>query len=337
MAISRGLGQSAGMQGDSCAMADNAYGRCLPRPAASSTASLDRSARLLRRYALWMIYIAGSGHPGGSLSAADLLVYLYMRELRFVQKQPNWPDRDRFVLSKGHACPALYAAAALVGIIEPTELSGFRRLGSPLQGHSHVLDTPWVETSTGSLGQGFSAAIGMALGLRYKGNPAFGERFGRAQPCLSRTARVYVMLGDGELQEGEVWEGAMCAGHYKLDNLCGIVDYNKMQSDDLNENIMGLEPLRAKWEAFRWHVIEIDGHDFEQMDAAFAEAKQTKGKPTMIIAHTIKGKGVSFMEGSPLWHGSVKLRDEEFVQALRDLGAPESEIARYLDGTIWQE
>ena len=280
--------------------------------------SLAICATQIRRSSLAAIYAAGSGHPGGSLSCADLLAYLWTEELRWKPMNPTDDERDRFILSKGHACPALYAAVAEVGLIPHRMLFTLRKLGSPLQGHPHVLDTPWVETSTGSLGQGFSAAIGMALGLRYKGSPA----------------RVYVMLGDGELQEGEVWEGAMCAGHYKLDNLCGIVDYNKMQSDDLNENIMGLEPLRAKWEAFRWHVIEINGHDFEEMSAAFAEARRTKEKPTIIIAHTVKGKGVSFMEGSPLWHGSVKLRDEELVQALRDLGTPEDEIVRYLDGTI---
>ena len=283
--------------------------------------TVSKLATRIRRYVLVAIYAAGSGHPGGSLSAADLLAYLWDEELNWQPENPDQRARDRFVLSKGHACPALYAVVAEVGLIPHSMLLTLRKLGSPLQGHPHVLDTPWVETSTGSLGQGFSASIGMALGLRYKGS----------------SARVHVMLGDGELQEGEIWEGAMCAGHYKLDNLCGIIDYNKMQSDDLNENIMGLEPLRAKWEAFRWHVMEIDGHDFEQIGAAFAEARQTKGKPTMIIAHTIKGKGVSFMEGSPLWHGSVKLRDEELVQGLRDLGTPENEIRRCLDGTIWQE
>jgi len=282
--------------------------------------TLHNLVTIIRRYTLVAIYHAGSGHPGGSLSCVDLLAYLWTKELHWQPANPKNDNRDRFVLSKGHACPALYAAAAEIGLIPHHELLRFRKIGSQLQGHPHVLDTSWVETSTGgSLGQGFSAAIGMAIGLRYK----------------SSSARVYVMLGDGELQEGEVWEGAMCAGHYKLDNLCGIVDYNKMQSDDLNENIMKLEPLRGKWEAFNWHVIEIDGHDFKQMDTAFAEARKTKGKPTMIIAHTIKGKGVSFMEGSPLWHGSVKLRKDELVQALRDLATPEDQIKKYLDGTIW--
>ncbi|MHB1041757.1 MAG: transketolase [Eubacteriales bacterium] len=281
---------------------------------------LAELSKAIRVGSLVAIYHAGSGHPGGSLSSAELLAYLWAREMRWNAEDPEGQVRDRFVLSKGHACAALYAAAAEAGLIRRRMLLNFRKLGSPLQGHPHVLDTPWVETSTGSLGQGFSVAIGMALGLRYKGS----------------SARVYVMLGDGELQEGEVWEGAMCAGHYKLDNLCGIVDYNKMQSDDLNKNIMGLEPLRAKWEAFNWHVVEIDGHNFEQIGFAFSEARQTKNKPTMIIAHTIKGKGVSFMEGSPLWHGSVKLRDEDLLQSLRDLETHEEEIGRYIDGAVWQ-
>lgn len=278
---------------------------------------LKDMADRIRRSALQLIYRAGSGHPGGSLSCADLLAYLWSRELRW--KHPNeGEERDRFILSKGHACPVLYALAADRGLMASGQLGEFRRIGGQLQGHPHVLDTSWAETSTGSLGQGFSAAIGIALGLRFR----------------NRSARIYAMLGDGELQEGEVWEGAMFAGHYKLDNLCAILDYNKMQSDDLNENIMGLEPLRAKWEAFKWQVIEIDGHDFRQMENAFAEARGTKGKPSMIIAHTIKGKGVSFMEGSPLWHGSVKLREEEFEKALKDLGSTGDEIKGYLDGIL---
>lgn len=281
---------------------------------------LRECANRIRRNVITSIYYAGSGHPGGSLSATEILVYLWKRELIGVSGGSHDLAADRFVLSKGHACPALYAVAAEVGLIPHSLLTGFRKLASPLQGHPHVLATPWVETSTGSLGQGFSVAIGMALALRHQGS----------------LARTYVMLGDGELQEGEVWEGAMCAGHYKLDNLCGIVDYNKMQSDDLNEKIMGLEPLRAKWEAFRWHVLEIDGHDFDEIGQAFAEARETKGKPTMIIAHTVKGKGVSFMEGSPLWHGSVKLTDENMIQSLRDLGATDEEIGGYCDGTIWR-
>ncbi len=280
----------------------------------------DLSKRL-RIGSLVAIYHAGSGHPGGALSAADLMSYISGRLLEWPASNGNALTRDRFVLSKGHACPVLYAAAAESGLIPHRMLLTFRKLGSPLQGHPHVLDAPWVETSTGSLGQGFSAAIGMALGLCYQHS----------------NSRVYAMLGDGELQEGEVWEGAMCAGHYKLDNLCVVVDHNKLQSDDSNENIMGVEPLRAKWEAFRWNVIEIDGHDFQQINAAFTEAKKISVKPTVIIANTVKGRGVSFMEGSPLWHGSVKLRDEELVTALSELGVSEQHVGGYLDGSIWQD
>jgi transketolase len=282
---------------------------------------LEELSKRLRIGSLVAIYHAGSGHPGGALSAADLISYLCGHLLAWPMSNGNGLARDHFVLSKGHACPVLYAAAAECGLIPHRMLLTFRKLGSPLQGHPHVLDAPWVETSTGSLGQGFSAAIGMAMGLRYQRSHA----------------RVYAMLGDGEMQEGEVWEGAMCAGHYKLDNLCAIVDYNKLQSDDSNENIMGVAPLRAKWEAFRWHVIEIDGHDFNQIDAAFAEATNTRVKPTMIIANTLKGRGVSFMEASPLWHGSVKLRDEELATALRELGVAEHRVKGYLDGSNWQD
>jgi len=269
-----------------------------------------------RRTLIASIYHAGSGHPGGALSCADILGTLLGAASNgdFFQ-----PKKDRFVLSKGHAAPALYAIGAELGWISMAEIPRLRKLGSPLQGHPHVVTIPWVESSTGSLGQGFSVAIGMAMGFRH-------------QDDLSR---VYVMLGDGELQEGEIWEGAMCAAHYKLDNLCAIIDYNKLQSDDYNENIMGLEPLRAKWEAFNWSVLEIDGHNFEQIERAFVTAKEFKDRPTVIIAHTIKGKGVSFMEGVPAWHGSVKLRPEELEQALLDLGTPGEDIRAYLDGSIW--
>jgi transketolase len=272
-----------------------------------------------RRLSLAAIYGAGSGHPGGSLSAADLLAYLYVRVLGVGPEARDRAGRDRFVLSKGHACPALYAAAAVAGWIDRAAIPTLRRAGSPLQGHPHVKDMPWLETSTGSLGQGFSVALGIALGLRMKRGPG----------------RVYVMLGDGELQEGEVWEAAMCASHHGLDNLCAIVDYNKMQSDDTNARVMSLEPIGAKWDAFNWRVIEIDGHDFEDIEAAMLQARTTNGYPTVVIAHTAKGRGVSFMEGSPAWHGSVLLREDEFATALRDLGTPERDILRYVDGTIW--
>jgi transketolase len=280
---------------------------------------LNKFSWQISRNALVMIFFAGSGHPGGSLSCADLLSYLFINEVSSFSTGLDTFGDNRFVLSKGHACPALYAAMVGKNIISHDSVFELRKLGSTLQGHPCSCSLPSVETSTGSLGQGFSVAIGMAIGLHHK----------------KQESNVYVLMGDGEVQEGEVWEGAMCAGHYKLDNLCGIIDYNKMQSDDLNENIMGLEPLRAKWEAFNWHVIEIDGHNFVEIDKAFNEAKSIKEKPTMIIAHTVKGKGVSYMENSPLWHGSVKLTEEDLVQALRDLDTPEAEIRGYLDGTVW--
>jgi transketolase len=234
--------------------------------------------------------------------------------------------RDRFVLSKGHACPALYAALHLRGEFDRAALGSFRRLGGLLQG-SPTTSIPGIDATCGSLGQGFSIAIGLALGLR---EPAAVADAGRSESHGAEPgARVFVMLGDGELQEGEIWEGAMAAGHYKLGNLCAIVDYNKMQSDDLNEHIMRLEPLDAKWRAFNWHVITIDGHNFDDIATAFAEARAKRDQPTVIIANTIKGKGVSYMEGVPSWHGSVKLKPEEISQALADLGVPDSRQHEY--------
>ena len=235
---------------------------------------------------------------------------LFFNEMEYAPANMTSPTRDRFILSKGHACPSLYAVAAAVGIIEGSRLRGLRKLNHELQGHPSRKSTPWVEASTGSLGQGFSFAIGEAFGLRYQ----------------NIKNRVYVMLGDGELQEGEVWEGAMFAGHYKLDNLCCIIDYNKMQSDDYNKNIMGLEPLSDKWKSFGWKVIEIDGHSDPEIKNAFKIAKNTKEKPVVIIAHTIKGKGVSYMAGSPAWHGSAKLSDDDIKKALLDLGVPADKL-----------
>lgn len=260
---------------------------------------LVEKSKEIRRLALESIYHAQSGHPGGVLSCADIVAYIYDQYVDLNNK-----DRlNRFVLSKGHAVPVLYAAAAVEGLIKKEELAGLRKLGSPLQGHPHVLTTDWVETSTGSLGQGFSAAIGMALAKSHK----------------QEDGTVFVMLGDGELQEGEVWEGALFAAHYKMGNLCTIIDYNKMQSDDLNENIIGLSSLKEKWSAFNWNVIEIDGHSFEEIAAAFKSAEQENDRPTVLIANTIKGKGVSYMEGVPAWHGSVALQKDELDQALLDL------------------
>lgn len=270
---------------------------------------LQMAARSIRASTLFMIHSAGSGHPGGSLSCADLIAYIFQHKIGRL----GATGEGKFVLSKGHAAPALYGAAWYFGIIPGRDVLGFRKINSILQGHPHVGSTPWVTTSTGSLGQGFSVAIGLAMGFRHKGS----------------VGPSYVLVGDGELQEGEIWEGAMCAGHYGLDNLVAIVDYNKMQSDDCNENIMGLDPLADKWKAFRWHVVEIDGHDFDEIDYAFKEAESVRGQPTLIIAHTQKGRGVDFMEGVPSWHGSVKLKDSELERGLASLGFSVEEVQRW--------
>jgi len=269
----------------------------------------------IRKNSLLSIYFAESGHPGGVLSCIDIINYLFTKEMKYNKNNFLINERDRFILSKGHCAPALYAVAAEVGIIDKEQLMGLRKINHKLQGHTHRGTTLWSEASTGSLGQGFSFAIGEAKGLMMQ----------------NIDNRVYVMLGDGELQEGEVWEGAMFAGHHKLNNLCAIIDYNKMQSDDLNKNIMGLEPLSDKWKSFNWDVIEIDGHNFDEISQSFNKAKNNKDKPTMIIANTIKGKGVSYMEGSPAWHGSLKLSKEDLSQALLELGSTEEEIKGYIN------
>lgn len=268
---------------------------------------LYQKATKLRRLVLQMIHQAGSGHPGGSLSAVDIITVLYFYEMRIDSKNPNWENRDRFVLSKGHACPALYAALAEKGFFPKKDLFSLRKINSRLQGHPDMLITPGVEMSTGSLGQGFSAAIGMALAGKY-----IGKNF-----------RVYVLLGDGELDEGEVWEGAMCASHYELDNLVAIIDYNGLQSDNYNTKTMNFEPLVEKWKAFNWYTLEIDGHNIPQIVNAFNRAKRLKRKPTVIVAHTVKGKGVSFMEDNPKWHGSLAPDDEQLKIALDELDGKE--------------
>jgi transketolase len=289
---------------------------------ASLAADHDEVARLaahaseIRRLAIAAIYHATSGHPGGSLSCADILSVLYGSELVLDVTNMASPDRNRFVMSKGHAAPALYAAWAAFGLLDAKTALSLRKLGSVAQGHPHVLDLPLAETSTGSLGQGFSAAIGMALGLRHQ----------------KKRARVYALLGDGELQEGEVWEGAMCAAHHRLSNLCAIIDYNKLQSDDRNEAIMGLEPLAQKWRAFGWHTLEISGHDIAAIRASLGEARAITWRPTAIIAHTIKGNGVPYMEDQPLWHGSVKLTREQAETALLSLGCSAAETKELIDG-----
>jgi len=278
-------------------------------------AQLAEAAAFVRRHAVASIYHAGSGHPGGALSAADLLACLYGAEMNVWPASVHDPLRDRFVLSKGHAAPALYAVGAYYGFCDRKAALSLRKLNSPFQGHPHVLDLPFVETSTGSLGQGISVGIGMALGLKLQKIPA----------------RVYALLGDGELQEGEVWEAAMSAAHHKLDNLCAVIDYNKLQSDNSNDAIMRLEPLADKWRAFGWAVAEIDGHDIPAILEAFRRAGATTERPAVIIAHTVKGKGVPYMENIPAWHGSVKFTRAQAEEAIRALGAEDAEMKELLD------
>ena len=248
------------------------------------------------------VHSAGSGHPGGSLSAADIVTALYFREMNIDPKKPDMKGRDKFVLSKGHAAPVQYAALAEKGYFPKEELLTLRKLGSRLQGHPNRDKVPGIEMSTGSLGQGFSVCIGMALANRMDNDPG----------------RIYVLLGDGELQEGIVWEAAMAAGHYKLDNLCAIVDWNGLQIDGDNDNVMTVKPIDDKFKAFGFNVLVIDGHDFEQIFDAFDKAKECKGKPTVIIAKTHKGRGVSFMEDQAGWHGKAP-NDEEYAIAMEDL------------------
>jgi transketolase len=263
---------------------------------------LNEIALALRRDSLIATTKAGSGHPGGSLSAADILAALYFHHMRHDPENPTWEDRDRFILSKGHACPALYAALARAGYFPRETLWTLRQVGSILQGHPDMRLTPGVEASTGTLGQGLSIGNGIALAARLDG----------------KKHRVYVLLGDGELDEGQVWEAAMAAAHYKIDNLTAIVDFNSIQLDGPTSKIMSLKPVSDKWRAFGWEVTEINGHDMKEILDALDEAEQIKSKPAVIIAHTIKGKGVSFMEGQVRYHG-VALTEEELTRALEEL------------------
>jgi len=265
-------------------------------------AELAEKARVIRRHIIEMLGEAGSGHPGGSLSAADIVTALYFKEMRLDPTRPDWPDRDRFVLSKGHAAPVLYAALAERGYFPTEELATLRKLGSRLQGHPDMKKLPGVEISTGSLGQGLSVANGMALAARLDG----------------RDYRVYALLGDGEIQEGQVWEAAMAAAYYALENLAVFIDYNGLQIDGPVNEVLAPEPVPEKWRAFGWHVVEIDGHDFRQILAALAEGRHTRGQPTAIVARTVKGKGVSFMENRVDWHG-VAPKGDQIVQALKEL------------------
>jgi len=263
---------------------------------------LKEKARSLRTEILKMLAEAGSGHTGGSLSAADIVAVLYFYKMRHNAGNPQWRERDRFILSKGHAAPVLYAALALSGYFDKEILKTLRKIGSPLQGHPCSCKLPGVEISTGSLGQGLSIANGIAMGIKIDGLPS----------------RVYCLLGDGEIQEGQIWEAAMTAAHYRLDNLCAIIDNNGLQIDGPCCDVMHIEPIVYKWEAFGWHVIDIDGHDIKAIVGALNEAETLKGKPTMIVARTIKGKGVSFFEGKVEYHGIAPTHDE-LEMALKEL------------------
>ena len=263
---------------------------------------VNRRAQAIRRHILTMITEAKSGHPGGSLSATDILAVLYFAEMKVDAERPDDPERDRFVLSKGHAAPVLYAALAEKGFFPISELQGLRKINSMLQGHPDMKGTPGVDMSTGSLGQGSSAACGMALAAKIDG----------------KGHRVFALLGDGELEEGQVWEAAMFAAHYKLDNLTAFVDFNGLQIDGPVTEVMSPLPVPDKWRAFNWNVIEIDGHDHEAIFDAIQCAKAAKGRPTVIVAATIKGKGVSKMENVADWHGKAPSREEcdSFLQDL---------------------
>ena len=258
-------------------------------PRVESPAELRRLAWTMRKDIITMIGQAKSGHPGGSLSAIDLITTLYYAVMKHDPQNPTWEQRDRFILSKGHACPALYAVLGELGYFDKALFPTLRQLGSPLQGHPELGKLAGIEASTGSLGQGLSVGLGMAEGAR----------------ITKSGARVFVLTGDGELDEGQVWEAAMYAGAKGIDNLVAIVDVNRQQLDDTTDRILALEPLADKWRAFNWHVVDIDGHDFSRILAAFDEAGKTKGKPTVILARTTKGRGVSFMEDNLEWHGAA--------------------------------
>ncbi len=271
---------------------------------------LTISAAQLRKHIITMNCYAGSGHPGGSLSSVEIVTYLFARVLNFSPNNVNDIERDRFVLSKGHSCLALYAVLAQKGFFDVEEFKKLRHVGGMLQGHPDRIKTSGVEFNSGSLGQGFSFALGCALGAKRK-NLSF---------------RTYALLGDGELNEGQIWEGMMFGAHHNLDNLVAIVDYNKYQSDDLNTNVTALEPLMDKFKAFGWYAMEIDGHDFREIGNALDRARKIKGKPSIILAHTIKGKGISFMENVPKWHGSLAPQGKERECALKECGCEDLQI-----------
>ncbi len=269
-----------------------------------SVAELSQIAARLRCDIVRMVHLAGMGHPGGSLSAADMMAALYFRVLRIDPANPQWPERDRFVLSKGHACPALYAALIQRGYLDRSYLATLRKLDSPLQGHPDMLKVPGVEMTAGSLGHGLSAALGMALATRVT--------------CMGY--RVWAMIGDGEVQEGSIWEAAMAAPNMGVRNLTVILDYNRIQNDDFVRNVMPIDPIVQKWESFGWHVVEIDGHDMAQIVDALESSAAGENQPVIIIAHTIKGKGVSFMEDNPFWHGNAP-NEEQLARAVDEICA----------------
>lgn len=274
---------------------------------------LRKHANDVRKGIVTSVHSAKAGHPGGSLSAADLFTFLYFEELNIDPENPQWEGRDRFVLSKGHTAPGLYSTLAYRGFFPVEDLTTLRKLGSYLQGHPN-LHIPGVDMASGSLGQGISAAVGMALGAKMD----------------QKDFRVYTLLGDGEIQEGQVWEAAMFAGHRKLDNLCVIVDNNNLQIDGPIDQVCSPYPIDKKFEAFNFHVINVDAHDFDALRAAFKEAKETKGMPTCIVLHSLKGKGVSFMENNADWHGKAP-NDAEYEVAMADLLKIEEELAKEVE------
>lgn len=276
----------------------------------SENRELKRAARCVRRDILLTTFAANAGHPGGSLSETEILVSLYQRVLRHDPGNPDWPDRDRFILSKGHATPGFYAVLAAHGYFPRKELNGFRKIDSLLQGHTK-LGIPGVEMSAGSLGQGLSFSIGVALACRLDRRPS----------------RTYVLLGDGECDEGQVWEAAMAASHYNLDTLTAIVDRNRIQNDRFVSQVMNIEPLASKWRSFGWRVVGARGHSFPSLQKAFARANQTEGRPTVIIANTVKGKGVSFMEDNPDFHGKPPNK-EQLLKAMQDIGYSAIDVIR---------
>ena len=267
---------------------------------------LEKRARAIRRAIVNMVYGVGSGHPGGSLSAADIFATMYFHQLRIDPTHPDWPERDRFIVSKGHAAPALYASLAQRGFFPEAELVTFRQLDSRLQGHPDRNKTPGVDMTAGALGHGLSIGSGLALAARLNG----------------ASYRTYVLLGDGEIQAGVAWEGAMTAAKYHLDNLTAILDFNGVQLDGMVADIMPMDPVADKWRAFGWHVLEIDGHNIRQILEALDAVTKIHARPTIIVAHTIKGKGISYMENKSMWHGRAPTKDQ-YEQAMAELAEPE--------------